>query len=365
MNRRHFLHSTALTLSSITLAGTSPAQGDEPAKIQDLNEVLETIRKKHQLPALAAAVVQGNHLMAEGAVGVRQTGKEDKVTLDDRFMLGSCTKDMTVLLICRLIDAGKLEMNLTLNDALPGMKMRDDFRSVTLAQLLTFKGGIQPYTQIGPKITPILFEAGPASERLPKFIEHVLNETPIVKPGTAMRYSNASYILAAYVAAKKTQSDYQSLLAEHVFKPLKMTTAGFGFPRSKTRPNEPAFHVMRDKAYQAMPDMERPPEVIMAPAGGCHCSIRDFGKFAAYRLAAAQGKDPLLKPETVKRVREVLGQEFPGGGESFGGTPWLHAGCQVLPNNNLAVVVTTNCGAGDEACEQAFTAARKKLGLAG
>lgn len=365
MNRRLFLRTTALTLSSITLTGFSQTHSDESPKVQELNEVLDTIRQKHRLPALAAAVVRGSQLMAEGAVGVRQVGKDDKVTLDDRFMLGSCTKDMTVLLICRLIDAGKFEMNLTLNDALPNVKMLDDYRKVTLAQLLTFKGGIQPYTQIGPRITPILFEAGSATERLPKFIEHVLNETPIAKPGTAMRYSNASYILAAYVAAKKTQSDYQSLLAEHVFKPLKMTTAGFGFPRSKTRPNEPAFHVMRDKAYQAMPDMERPPEVIMAPAGGCHCSIRDFGKFAAYRLTAAQGKDTLLKPETVKQVREVLGQEFPGGGESFGGTPWLHAGCQVLPNNNLAVVVTTNCGAGDEVCEEAFITVRKKLGLAG
>lgn len=364
MNRRIFLHSTVLTLSSLSLSRLTQTQGDEPIKVQDLNEVLESIRKQHQLPALAAAAIRGDQLVAEGAVGVRQTGKEDKVTLDDRFMLGSCTKDMTVLLICSLIDAGKLDVNLTLNDALPGMKMRDEYRSVTLAQLLTFKGGIQPYTQIGPKITPILFEPGATSERLPKFIEHVLNETPIAKPGTAMRYSNASYILAAYVAAKKNQSDYQSLMAEHVFKPLKMTTAGFGFPRSKTRPNEPAFHVMREKAYQAMPDMERPPEVIMAPAGGCHCSIRDFSRFAAYRLAAAQGKDTLLKPETVKRVREMLGQEFPGGGESFGGTPWLHAGCQVSPSSNLAVVVTTNCGAGDEVCEQAFTAARKKLGLA-
>lgn len=363
MNRRIFLGTGLLSAATFTLPGLTGAQGDDPVAVQDLNSVLEPIREQHHLPAVAAVVLRGNQILGAGAVGIRQVGKDDKVTLDDRFMIGSCTKDMTILMICRLIDTGKLDVKLTLSEALPDVKMRDDYRNVTVAQLLSFKGGIQPYTQIGPRITPILFEPGTASERLPKFIEHLLNEAPIVKPGTAMRYSNASYILAAYVAAKKNNSDYQTMMAEHVFKPLGMSTAGFGTPRTKTRPDEPAFHVKRDKGYQPMPEGVRPVETIFAPAGGCHCSIKDFAKFAAYRLAAAQGKDPLLKPETVKLARELLGQEFPGGGESFGGTQWLHAGYQVAPRKNIAVVVATNCGAGDEACVEVFKAARKKLGV--
>ena len=45
-----------------------------------------------------------------GAVGLRQVGKADQVTLNDRFMIGSCTKDMTVLMICCLVDTNQFDL---------------------------------------------------------------------------------------------------------------------------------------------------------------------------------------------------------------------------------------------------------------
>src|SRR5262249_35600201 len=160
-----------------------------------------------------------------------------------------------------------------------------------------------------------------------------------VKPGTGMRYSNASYVLAAYMAAQKTKASYETLTAKHVFQPLRMASAGLGHPRTKKRPNEPSFHVKRGRSYMPLPDESPPPEAILAPAGGCHCSIRDFAKFAAHQLLAAQGKDPLLKPAILETARKTLRAEGPGGGISFGGTPWLHAGYQVAPRKDFAVVV--------------------------
>jgi CubicO group peptidase (beta-lactamase class C family) len=363
MNRRDFLRTTSV--AALVVSGQSMALrgADDQASLQEISDLLEVILQRHQFPALAAAAVRGAQLVAAGAVGIRQVGKGDKVTLGDRFLIGSCTKDMTVLMISCLVNEGELDFGVMLGDALPGVKMRDDYRQVTLAQLLTFKGGIRPYTQIGPKLTPILFEQGAPGERRLRFVEHVLNEDPVVKPGTVMKYSNASYVLAAFVAARKTKTSYEALVAKHVFQPLGMASAGFGYPRTKKRPNEPAFHVKRGRGYVPIPDGEHPPEVILAPAGGCHCSIRDFAKFAAHQLAAAQGRDPLLKPATSQRLREALAEEAPGGGESFGGTPWLHAGYQVMPKKNFAVVVATNCGAGDQACEEVFKAVRARLAV--
>ena len=363
MNRRGFLRGVGLAALAVSARSIESVRGEDERRLKDIDDLLEVIRKRYQLPALAGAAVHGSQLVAAGAVGVRQVGKQDKVTLNDRFLIGSCTKDMTVLMICCLVDTGQLDFGMMLGDALPGVKMRDEYRRVTVAQLLTFKGGIRPYTQIGPKLTPILFEQGPAEERRARFIEHVLNEEPVVKPGTTMRYSNASYILAAFVAAEKTKASYETLVAKHVFQPLGMATAGFGSPRTRERPNEPSFHVKRGQGYVPIPDEEHPPEAILAPAGGCHCSILDFAKFAAHQLAAAQGKELLLKPATVKRVREAMAREAPGGGVFFGGTQWLHAGFQVAPRKDFAVVAATNCGVGDQACEAVFKSARERLAL--
>jgi CubicO group peptidase (beta-lactamase class C family) len=88
-------------------------------------------------------------------------------------------------MIARVIDSGKLAFDTTLANALPNIAMRDDYRNVTVAQLLTFRGGIRAYTQIGPKETPILFQLkGSPAEQRQQFVTHVLQEEPVVKPGT-------------------------------------------------------------------------------------------------------------------------------------------------------------------------------------
>ena len=76
------------------------------ARRKDLRELLEPIQQQHKLPALAAAVVRDGRLTALGAVGVCRTGFPEKVSLQARWHLGSCTKSMTATLIARLIERG-------------------------------------------------------------------------------------------------------------------------------------------------------------------------------------------------------------------------------------------------------------------
>jgi CubicO group peptidase (beta-lactamase class C family) len=61
------------------------------AQEQSLNTLLETVRKEFSLPALAAAVAKNGKIVASGAVGTRMLGRDLKVTLDDRFHIGSDT----------------------------------------------------------------------------------------------------------------------------------------------------------------------------------------------------------------------------------------------------------------------------------
>lgn len=84
-------------LSAFLLAAMPmPSLAVEPA--DNLNDELDPIRSKYGLPALAAAVVKEGAIVASGAVGVRVHGTDIKVTIDDRFDLGSDTKAMTATL---------------------------------------------------------------------------------------------------------------------------------------------------------------------------------------------------------------------------------------------------------------------------
>jgi len=289
-------------------------------------------------------------------------GKDDKIAVEDRFLIGSCTKRMTGLMICHLIDGGKLSFDTTLAEALPDVPMRDDYKPVTITQLLSFTGGIQPYTQITPRLTPIFFELkGSVAEQRDQFIKHVLQEEPIVKPGTERKYSNAGYVLLAMVAARSAKRAWEAVMQDEVFKPLQMASAGFGRPRTKDNPNEPALHAKGAGGYQPAPEERRiGPDQILAGAGGVHCAVRDFAKFAAYEMLAAQGKDTLLKPATAKRWQEISRGERTEGATFFGGNQWLTAGYKIWPDKNLAVVVAVNGGGATDACRAVFDATQAR-----
>jgi hypothetical protein len=76
--------------------------------------------------------------------------------------------------------------------------------------------------------------------------------------------------------------------------------AGFGRPRGAGRPDEPARHLKEEAGYVPEPEPEPEREddapAALAAAGGVHCAIGDFARFASYVLATIQGKDPLLTP---------------------------------------------------------------------
>ena len=57
---------------------------------------------------MAAAVLRGERIIAQGAAGVRKRGTAERITLDDRFLLNSCTKPMTATLVAMLVEEGKL-----------------------------------------------------------------------------------------------------------------------------------------------------------------------------------------------------------------------------------------------------------------
>ena len=383
MNRRELLRGVAGTALFVTSTRLAAAAADAPtatdgvggAVIDDrrLAELLARVRDEHRLPGIAAAVVRGRDAVAAAVAGVREAGREERIALDDRFLVGSCTKRMTAAMVCRLIDAGKLAFDTPLEKALPDIEMRAEYRPVTVAQLLTFTGGIRPYMRVDPQHTPALFDrAVPAERRQEGFVRQVLNEPPAAEPGTKRVYSNASYAVAAFVASRRTGRTWEAMMTEEVFMPLKMTRAGFGRPQTAERPDEPRLHRKTDAgAYEVEPAergggggdrpmREADMQLAMAGPGGVHCPIRDFARFVAYELAAARGRDPLLKPETARRWLELSRRGEGGGGAEGrpvrGGTPWITAGYVLWPSKDLAAAVTVNGGGAFDACKAVFAA---------
>src|SRR3954467_10099541 len=94
---------------------------------------------------MAAAVLRGERIIAQGAAGVRKRGTAERITLDDRFHLGSCTKAMTATLVAMLVEEGKLNWTTTLGELFADMvkPMHPAWEKVTLRQVLAHRAGLR------------------------------------------------------------------------------------------------------------------------------------------------------------------------------------------------------------------------------
>ena len=75
------------------------SQGDEAVV-----RLLEQVRQKHDLPGMAGAIVTSEGVTAMGVTGLRKKGRDARVTLQDRWHLGSDAKAMTAVLVARLVE---------------------------------------------------------------------------------------------------------------------------------------------------------------------------------------------------------------------------------------------------------------------
>ncbi len=340
-------------------AKLAPYRGRTPL---DLEKTLEPLRKRHGLPALGAAIVEGDDLRAIGATGVRAAGKPERVTVDDVWHLGSCTKAMTATLIARLVQLGVLDWNEPLDKPLRKMRqqMHASYRKVTLLQLLSNRGGTPASLVKDENLWSVLrTRKGPPDAARVFLARKILSRAPEVEPGSQHHYSNAGFAIAAAAAEAKTRKTWETLIQEGVFKPLKIKSAGFGAPGSVKKIDTPRGHVRNGERFQPVPPgpaADNPPAIF--PAGGVHMTLADWARFAAFHLKVARGdKVALLKKEIAADLHKThSGGDYalgwitvadPAGGQRMlthaGTNTMWYAVIWIVPRTNRAILVTTNC----------------------
>src|SRR5882724_13268854 len=94
---------------------------------------------------MAAAVLRGERIIAQGVAGVRKRATAERITFDDRFHLGSCTKAMTATLVAMLVEEGKLNWTTTLGELFADTvkPMHPAWEKVTLRQVLAHRASLR------------------------------------------------------------------------------------------------------------------------------------------------------------------------------------------------------------------------------
>ena len=287
-----------------------------------LAERVERRRKESGLPALAVAVIRGDGI--ETAVtGRRRLDADDPAQAGDRFHLGSNTKGMTATLAAILVERGLIAWDTPAREVLPVERAHPD---ITLAALLTHAAGVRPLEEDEEIAALALTPASPREERL-QASRILLEDEPAFAPGTAHRYSNGGYAIAAAMLEGVAGDPWEALMAADIFEPLGME-AGLGWPARKGAP-QPWGHL--DENGELRPhDPDGPYQLgaAIAPAGDVNATIRSYAEFVQTHLRGLQGTPALVSAETFRHLHTPdEGYAFGWGVQQFeDATASVHSG---------------------------------------
>jgi CubicO group peptidase (beta-lactamase class C family) len=338
------------------------AVASHAAETVDVSQLLEPIRANRDVPALAAAAMKGGELVSVGATGLRRLGGTNKVTVDDLWHIGSCTKSMTASVAAMLVERGALRWDETVGEALAAKcpKMDSAWKSVTLDQLLRHRAGAppEPPPELWGKAWARL--GTPSSQRW-AFVTGILAVPPPIPPGSRFAYSNQGYSIVGQMMEIAAKKPWEELMREMLFKPLQLRSAGFGAPGNPRKEDQPWGH--RGK-IPVVPGPTADNPAAIGPGGIVHLSIKDFARYAAWH---ARGRDLLPAEEFAKLHTALPGQDYAFGWHvaerNWGGKVLTHNGTNtmnfavmwVAPERDFAVVAATNVAGKDaeQSCDDA------------
>ena len=325
-----------LVFIAATIASKADAQ-----RVQRVDRAVEQIRSKYDLPALTAAVLTPEKIIAIGVAGVRAKGSQTPATIHDQWHIGSCTKAMTATLLARVVAKTPLTWETTLEEVYGPANVHPELRAITVKQLLGHRSGLSRDTNYRTD------QSKPIRVQRTELVQRILSEPPEHPPGTQYHYSNAGYIVAGHIAETAADQSWEELMVAGIFEPLGMKQSGFGAPPTDSSWRQPIGH---SKIGTHAAGRDNPP--VLGPAGTVHCTLSDWARFVSEHMKGRNGESDLLPQETYEQLHAVLpGQTYAlGWGTSRNASLLHHAGsntmwyCTVFVDlkENFAVLVATN-----------------------
>jgi CubicO group peptidase (beta-lactamase class C family) len=330
-----------------------PGPDSQGASVGDemITSLLQPIRQKFDMPAMAAAVITGENVPRCGAVGVLKRGSTVPVRLDCLWHLGSDTKAMTSTLVAKLAEQHKVRWDSTLAEIFPDLAsgMNQAFCKVTVRDLLTHRAGLPANLDYSQYVT------GNVQALRRRAVRDATAGAPV--NGGAFLYSNLGYILAGAVVEKVTGQSWEQAITQALFEPLGMHSAGFGATGTPGQVDQPWPHAADGTpAPENGPAADNPP--ILGPAGRVHCTIQDWARFVQDQLRGDRGEPALLAPESYQQLHApAAGGDYAMGWIAVerswgGGRVYNHGGDNTMnfanvwmaPQRDFAILVCVNQG---------------------
>jgi D-alanyl-D-alanine carboxypeptidase len=219
-------------------SNTSDARGPT------LTDVIRIALREAAIPGAIIGIWQDGQRLYVRTFGVRDLATGQPMTTDLHVRIGSITKTFVVTAVLQLVDQGKVGLDDPIDRYVSGVPRGGE---ITIRQLAGMSSGLYSYTDVVIPIVPDdparqwtlpeLLAIGFKGPSVPECPCHPL----LFEPGTAFDYSNTNTILLGLVVEKVSGQMLETLIDEHILKPLGLTHTVF--------PTDPAIPSPRAEGY--------------------------------------------------------------------------------------------------------------------
>lgn len=274
IHRRAFLQGVTGAFGSAFLARAEAAQRDRATgqeRSPVLRQAIADASQKHNVPGIAAALIQNGELRGIEAFGVRDRGSNAPITPETIFAAGSLGEPIYAYAVLRLAAEGHFNAGAPLPSYLPPPYVRD------LDPLSSL-----PTTE---QLSDVLFNQVTSlrvmnhTSGLPEWArgQHLHFQG---QPGQKWAYSNEAYIYLQHVVEHVTSESFEDFVTRETLRPARMPRASFVWRDAYTGEAATGYDPSGSP-------VEAPPYARPAATATLYASVREYAQFVRYLLASA------------------------------------------------------------------------------
>lgn len=218
-----------IVISCNTLAQNRDSSVESPAnKTQQLLNEFDTRLKANaesgDVGSIATAVIDGDKIIWTGYYGFVDKDRKKEPSSCTLYLIGSVSKSVTALALARLLEAGIVHLDDTVEKYLPEIKNINGLPAtiaITFRQLATHTAGLSRETDL-----PTASE-GPIDAWEKKLLAAIPMTAFTPDSFGKYSYSNIGYGILGLAMSRAAGKSFDRLIKEYVFDPLQMKNSTF------------------------------------------------------------------------------------------------------------------------------------------
>jgi CubicO group peptidase (beta-lactamase class C family) len=271
---------------SFVLSVFSQTSFSQSSKARKIDEFIAPFAKANHFSGVVLASENGK-VIYEKAFGIANADYKIPNQLNTRIGIASITKPMTVVILNRLVESGKISLNDKLSKYIPDFPNGD---KITIGILKNHRSGI-PHRIMPSEMETVSYTSA-------EFVEKVKQAKLAFEPGSQRLYSSAGFSVLARALEIASGKSYAQLLQEYVFAPADMKDS-LDFKGEMIMERRAQDYLFDSNGYVNAPLRDYS---FLVGAGSVFSTARDVYKFGEAVLDGKYGensKTDLIRETTI------------------------------------------------------------------